>query len=56
MLNEITQEQLEKIKPMVDRFLAPFRQLELAIPLDVESALTYELQPENSQPEEGDPR
>ncbi len=51
MQNEITQEQLENIKPMVDRFLAPFRQLELAIPLDAESALTYELQLENSQPE-----
>ncbi len=56
MQNEITQEQLEKIKPLVDRFLAPFRQLELAIPLDVESALTYELQPENLQPEAGELR
>ncbi len=56
MQTEITQEQLEKIKPMVDRFLAPFRELELAIPLDVESALSYELQPEIPQPEEGDRR
>ncbi|MDQ6760395.1 MAG: hypothetical protein M3Z32_11110 [Acidobacteriota bacterium] len=48
MHNEITQEQLEKIKPMVDRFLAPFRELELAIPLHIESALSYELQPENA--------
>ena len=56
MQNEMTQEQLEKIKPLVDRFLAPFRQLELAIPLDVESALTYELQPDHPQPEEGERR
>lgn len=54
MENEITQEQLEKLKPLVDRFLAPFRQLELAIPLETESALIYELSPEIAGLESGE--
>ncbi len=45
MQNEMTQEQLEKIRPLVDRFLSPFHQLELAIPLETESAVIYLLEP-----------
>lgn len=54
MQTEMTQEQLEKIKPLVDRFLAPFHQLELAIPLETESASIYLLEPETPRAEPGE--
>ena len=56
MQNEIPQEQLEKIKALVDSFLSAFHQLELAIPLETESASTYQLEPEITRPEPGDRR
>ncbi|MGI8745708.1 MAG: hypothetical protein ACR2NN_24665 [Bryobacteraceae bacterium] len=44
MPNDIPQEQLDRIQPRVDQFLVAFRQLELAIPLDACSALTYQVE------------
>src|SRR5437763_560624 len=41
MASEIPQEQLQRIRPLVDQFLSAFQNLELTIPLDTESALTY---------------
>jgi hypothetical protein len=46
MPEEIPQEQLERIRPMLDRFLSAFQKLEVAIPLETDSALTYRLEPE----------
>ena len=54
MQNDIPQEQLEKVKPLVDRFLSPFHELELAIPLETESASIYLLEPETPGAEPGD--
>ena len=45
MQNEIPQAQLDKVKPLVDHFLSAFHQLELAIPLETESAAIYQLAP-----------
>ena len=45
MQNEIPQAQLDKVRPLVDRFLSPFHELELTIPLQTESAVIYQLQP-----------
>jgi len=41
---DIPQDQLDRIQPMVDRVLSPFRQLETTLPLELESALNYTLE------------
>jgi hypothetical protein len=56
MQTEIPQDQLERIQPLVDRFLTPFHELELAIPLAAESAADYVLQEETLGAELADPR
>jgi hypothetical protein len=49
MAEDIPQEQLERIRPMVDRFLSAFKKVELTIPLETDSALTYRFDPEEEQ-------
>jgi len=44
---DIPPEQLERIQPLVDQLLTQLRRQARTLPLDAESALIYELKPED---------
>jgi len=44
---DIPHEQLERIQPLVDQLLAQVRRQALSLPPDADSALVYELKPED---------